>query len=241
MERCTASTVPPPTKVVCHCRPSIVAVSLVAISSGPSPPPCASTDDVAPVPVRAAPPSRRGRRGMRKDMTGRCYAGNCGGNTMIERKQRIPMRDLSTMEAEDREAIEKNAMGGRIFNIFKVLAHHPKLVKRWTPFAGHILGKQTLPFRDRELLILRIGWLNQAEYEFAQHELIARRGGLSDEDIGRIKQGPTAAGWSEKEAALMQAADDLYENSVVSDATWATLSASYSTEQLDDFLPGAKK
>ena len=88
---------------------------------------------------------------------------------------------------------------------------------------------------------------------------------MSDEDIGRIKQGPTAAGWSEKEAALMQAADDLYENSVVSDATSATLSASYSTEQLvdvvftigqynmvswalnsfgvplDDFLPGAKK
>ncbi|SJZ92862.1 Alkylhydroperoxidase family enzyme, contains CxxC motif [Enhydrobacter aerosaccus] len=184
---------------------------------------------------------------------------------MIQRKQRIPMRDLSTMAQEDREAIEKNAMGGRIFNIFKVLAHHPKLVKRWTPFAGHILGKQTLPFRDRELLILRIGWLNQAEYEFAQHELIAKRGGVSDEDIARIKEGPKAVGWSEKEAALMQAADDLYENSVVSDATWATLSKSYSTEQLmdvvftigqynlvswalnsfgvplDDFLPGAKK
>ena len=96
---------------------------------------------------------------------------------MIQRKQRVPMRDLSTMTAEDREAVEKNSMNGRIFNIFKVLAHHPKLVKRWTPFAGHILGKQTLPFRDRELLTLRIGWLNQAEYEFAQHELIAKRGG----------------------------------------------------------------
>ena len=83
---------------------------------------------------------------------------------MIQRKQRIPMRDLSTLSAEDRESVEKNAMNGRIFNIFKVLAHHPKLVKRWTPFAGHVLGKQTLPFRDRELLILRIGWLNQAEY-----------------------------------------------------------------------------
>ena len=47
---------------------------------------------------------------------------------MIQRKQRIPMRDLSTMAAEDREAVEKNSMNGRIFNIFKVLAHHPKLV-----------------------------------------------------------------------------------------------------------------
>src|SRR4029077_17507818 len=106
---------------------------------------------------------------------------------MIQRKQRIPMRDLSTMAAEDRETVNKNAMNGVLFNIFKVLAHHPKLVKRWTPFAGHVLSKQTLPFRDRELLILRIGWLNQAEYEFAQHELIAKRGGFTEADIEAIK------------------------------------------------------
>ena len=184
---------------------------------------------------------------------------------MIKRKQRIPMRDLSTLAAEDREGVEKNAMNGRIFNIFKVLAHHPKLVKRWTPFAGHVLGKQTLPFRDREMLILRIGWLNQAEYEFAQHELIATRGGLTAADIDNIKEGPKAKGWSAHEAALMQTADDLFENSVVSDETWAVLSRTYSTEQLmdavftvgqynlvswalnsfgvplDDFLPGASK
>ena len=80
---------------------------------------------------------------------------------MIQRKQRIPMRDLSTMAAEDRTIVEKNAMNGQVFNIFKVLAHHPQLVKRWTPFAGHMLGKQTLPFRERELLILRIGWLTR--------------------------------------------------------------------------------
>lgn len=193
---------------------------------------------------------------------------------MIERTQRIPMRDLSTMPAEDRQSVEKNVMNGQIFNIFKVMAHHPQLLKRWTPFAGHVLGKQTLSFRDRELLILRIGWLNQAAYEFAQHELIAKRGGvgggdaaraLSDTDIARIKEGPKAAGWSEHERALLQAADDLYENSVVADATWATLAKTCSTEQLmdavftigqynmvswalnsfgvplDDFLPGAKK
>jgi len=185
------------------------------------------------------------------------------GITLIKRKQRIPMRDLATMAPEDRETVEKNAMNGQIFNIFKVLAHHPKLVKRWTPFAGHVLGKQTLAFRDRELLILRIGWLNQAEYEFAQHELIARKGGVSEADVENVKKGPKGT-WSEHEAALMQAADDLYENSVVSDATWAVLSKKYSTEQLmdvvftigqynlvswalnsfgvplDDFLPGAK-
>jgi len=46
---------------------------------------------------------------------------------VIKRKQRIPMRDLTTMKAEDREAIEKNAMNGQVFNICKVLANHPAL------------------------------------------------------------------------------------------------------------------
>jgi alkylhydroperoxidase family enzyme len=155
---------------------------------------------------------------------------------MIQRKQRVPMRDLSTMSAEDRETVEKNAMNGQIFNIFKVLAHHPKLLKRWTPFAGHVLGKQTLPFRDRELLILRIGWLNQAEYEFAQHEVIAKKGGVSEVDIRRLQDGPKAAGWSEKESALLQVADDLFENSVVSDETWETLGKHYSVEQVMDAI-----
>src|SRR5262245_51770369 len=175
------------------------------------------------------------------------------------------MRDLSTMAAEHSVNVEKNDMNGRVFNICKVLAHHPQLVKRWTPFAGHVLAKQTLAFRDRELLILRIGWLNQAEYEFAQHELIAKRGGVSDADVANIKEGPKAKGWSADEAALLQLAGDLYENSAVSDATWEKLANKYSTEQLmdavftvgqynlvswalntfgvplDDFLPGAQR
>ena len=93
------------------------------------------------------------------------------------------MRDLSTMAAGPPTTVEKNAMNGQVFNIFRVLAHHSARVKRWTPFAGHIPSKQTLPFRDRELLIPRFRWLNQAEYEFAQHELIAKKGGVSDADI----------------------------------------------------------
>ena len=182
---------------------------------------------------------------------------------MIKRKQRIAMRDLATLSGADAEIAAKNRVDGRDLNIFRVMMSHPDLTRRWTVFAGHVLRKQTLPVRERELLILRIGWLNQAEYEWAQHVEIAKRGGITDAEIERVKTGP-AAGWNAHEAALLQAADDLYENSVVSDATWATLAVKYSTEEmmdvvftigqynlvswalnsfgvpLDDFLPGAK-
>ena len=182
---------------------------------------------------------------------------------MIRRKQRIAMRDLATLSAKDADIAAKNRIGGRELNIFRVMMNHPDLTRRWTVFAGHVLRKQTLPVRERELLILRIGWLNQAEYEWAQHVEIARRGGITEAEIERVKVGP-AAGWNAHESALLQAADDLFENSVVSDRTWAALAERYSTAEmmdvvftigqynlvswalnsfgvpLDDFLPGAR-
>ena len=183
---------------------------------------------------------------------------------MIKRKQRIAMRDFSKLSGEDAETAAKHRVNGRDLNLFKVLMNHPDLVRRWTVFAGHVLQKQTLPPRERELLILRIGWLNQAEYEWAQHVEIAKREGISDAEIEGVKLGPSGP-WGPDDATLLQAVDDLFENSVVSDATWSALAKKYSTEQmidlvftigqynlvswalnslgvpLDDFLPGAQR
>ncbi len=181
---------------------------------------------------------------------------------MTARKQRIPFRDFSTLSPEDRERAERNKVNGEVINIFKVLMNNPKLARSWSRFAGYIMGGQSLPARDREILILRIGWLNQAPYEWEQHVRISRSVGLTDDEIDRVSKGPRA-GWDKHDAALLQAADDLREKSVVSDETWKQLSERYSIEQmmdavftigqynlvswalnsfgvpLDDFLPGA--
>src|SRR5271155_6243569 len=109
---------------------------------------------------------------------------------MTPRKQRIALRDLSPLSPEDQEMAEKNRIEGKIPNIFGTLVNHPKLARSWLRFAGYILSRQTLPARDREIAILRIGWLNQAEYEWAQHVRIGKSAGLSDAEIDRISKGP---------------------------------------------------
>jgi alkylhydroperoxidase family enzyme len=183
---------------------------------------------------------------------------------LIKRTQRIPLRDLTQLTGEDADTAAKSRVNGRDLNIFRVMMNHRELTRRWLVFATHVLRKQTLPLRERELLILRIGWLNQSEYEWAQHVEIAKRGGVTGDEIERVKQGP-GGGWGETDAALLQAADDLFERSVVSDSTWAALAAKYSTVQmmdvvftigqynlvswalnsfgvpLDDYLPGARE
>ncbi|HZP45325.1 MAG TPA: carboxymuconolactone decarboxylase family protein [Candidatus Binataceae bacterium] len=184
---------------------------------------------------------------------------------MVERKQRIPFRDFSTLSPEDRQIGERTQVNGKVVNIFRVLMQHPRLVRAWGRFANYILSdQQTLAPREREIIILRIGWLNQAPYEFEQHVRIGKAAGLTDDEIERIRQGPSA-GWNTHDAALLQAADDLFNDSCVADATWNTLAQRYNTEQLmdvvftigqynmvswalnsfgvplDDYLPGARK
>jgi alkylhydroperoxidase family enzyme len=153
-------------------------------------------------------------------------------------RPRIPPLAESEGSAEAREVLGRLRPGdGRpVLNIFATLAHHPDLLRRWLVFGNHVLGKSTLTPRQRELLILRTGWLCRAEYEWAQHVVIARLSGLRDDEIDRVREGPEASGWSEPEAALLRAADELHADAFIGDATWAILARHLDTAQLIDVV-----
>ena len=116
------------------------------------------------------------------------------------------------------------------------MANYSKLYNRWRVFGNHVLYKSSLPIREKEILILRTGWLCNSKYEWAQHSLIAKRFGLSEEEILQIKEGPDAEGWNSLESTLLRAADELYIDSIISNATWEELSKTYSPQQLMDVV-----
>jgi alkylhydroperoxidase family enzyme len=152
-------------------------------------------------------------------------------------KPRIEPLDESQWDEESRPMLEamKAFGGGRVLNIFATLGHNPRLLKNWMVFGTHVLNKSTLPPRERELVILRVGWLCQAEYEWAQHVVIGKQVGLTDDEITRIVKGPEA-GWDARDKALLQATDELHNDSCVTDATWKELSKHLDTKQLIDLL-----
>jgi alkylhydroperoxidase family enzyme len=121
---------------------------------------------------------------------------------------------------------------GSELHIFTTLARHPKLLQRWSAFGGALLYRGRLSGRDRELLILRTGYLTRAHYEWGQHVEIGRAAGLSDDEIARVAEGPDAEGWSAADAALLRAADELHGEARISDATWAELAGAYDEQQL---------
>ncbi|MDF1832247.1 MAG: carboxymuconolactone decarboxylase family protein [Porticoccaceae bacterium] len=124
----------------------------------------------------------------------------------------------------------------QIFNIVKTLIRYPALFKAWLGFANHVMFDSSLAPRDREIVILRIGWLCQSGYEFGQHIIIGRDAGLNDGEIKAIAEGNTAANWSEAEQALIQATDELHADAFISDVTFAKLQEHFDEKQIFDVI-----
>lgn len=137
---------------------------------------------------------------------------------------------------EQRELLMLVTRGKPAHNVFTTMVRHPKLFKRWVPFGGHLLYTSSLAPRDRELLILRTAWLTRAEYEWGQHVVIARRAGLGEAEIARVAAGPDAPGWAAEDAALLRAADELYEDARLSEKSWQALSRRFSETQMMDLV-----
>jgi len=128
------------------------------------------------------------------------------------------------------------APDGSPLNIFGTLAHHPDLLRRWLVFGTHVLAKNSLPARDRDLLILRTGWRCQSQYEFSQHAVIALRCEIDPDEVQRSKADVIDGHWSTHDTALLKAADELHDDACISDATWAALAADFTEQQLLDVI-----
>jgi 4-carboxymuconolactone decarboxylase len=109
---------------------------------------------------------------------------------------------------------------------------HPALFRRHVDLSLQLYAG-TLSARDSEIAVLRTGWLCQAPYLWGQHVVTAKRlKVLSSEEIDRITLGSDAVGWVEYERALLQAAEEMHSDVMISDETWAVLARTLNERQL---------
>jgi alkylhydroperoxidase family enzyme len=151
---------------------------------------------------------------------------------------RIVPTTSSDWDDDSRPIVERTAAfnDGEVMNVIATVARHPKLLKRWTVFGNHILGGSTLPARERELVILRTGFVASSPYEWVQHVKIARQAGCTDEEIERVMSGPDHPDWSDTDRALLEATDELMADRFISDQVWGALRSKWSEQQCMDLV-----
>ena len=119
-----------------------------------------------------------------------------------------------------------------VHEVFATLSKHPELLVGFLDFGMILMGKTALAPRDRELAVLRTGWLCGAPYEWGEHVIIAKELGFTSAEIERITQGSQAPGWNDADRAVLKAAEELHSDAMISDETWAALAARLDDSQL---------
>lgn len=125
---------------------------------------------------------------------------------------------------------------GEPLNIFGTLARHPALLDRFNRFGGYLLNKGVLDPRERELVILRVGWNCRSVYEFGQHTLIGRREGLTDTEISALTGPAEGHGWSDSDLALIDMCDELCGHDCVSGETYARVAVTHDEQGMLELL-----
>jgi len=115
--------------------------------------------------------------------------------------------------------------------IVGIMLRHADLFTRHTD-VGLQLTRGALSLRHREFAVLRIAWLCQAPYEWGEHVRVGKRFGLTSEDIERIIEGPDAEALDELESTILRSVDELYDDAMISDATWNKLAKRLDERQL---------
>jgi AhpD family alkylhydroperoxidase len=129
--------------------------------------------------------------------------------------QRVPLADF---EPALRKRLEE--LWGEPPNLYKALGNHPKLTAAWTEFSKTLRHDTRTPRALRELVILRGAQLMKSEYEWAQHLRMARKAGVSEQQLAELADWNSSKLFDAREKAALRIAEAVTTGRV-SDADYA--------------------
>lgn len=118
-------------------------------------------------------------------------------------------------------------------NAVATFVNHPDLARSYLSFSFYLLGRSTLSPRLRELAVLRVAHHANCAYEWDEHVRIGQNEGLTLDDIAALQRGQATDAFDQ---TILDAVDELVDDTKISDATWAALGEKFDTKQLMDFV-----
>ncbi len=156
---------------------------------------------------------------------------------MRTRSARIAPIEMEDASEDVRAMLEPLRWDGVIPNLHRTLATYPSALNAFKAWGAHVLrGGSSLGAREREILVLRVGWLSRAGYEWVAHVEIGKGAGLTDQEVEQIKVGSSHPAWSLSDRTLVKAAEEIHADRFVADATWEELNAQLNRNQCMDVV-----
>jgi len=133
----------------------------------------------------------------------------------------------------DQLTADDGALVNRSVNISRLMAHSPGLIRAISSFSSYVRRDTSLSQRLVEIGILTVGWETRSAYEWAHHLTLAKRAGVTEDEIAAIMGKAETA---EPARSIIQAARDITHANRVDDATFATLEAALGSEGFVDLV-----
>ncbi|MBI3735801.1 carboxymuconolactone decarboxylase family protein [Candidatus Sumerlaeota bacterium] len=127
---------------------------------------------------------------------------------------------------------ELESMGGKVLNPFKTVAHSPRLLKHWWRMMYTLVYELKFDAKLRELALLRIFKLTGCDYCFAEHDRIARRVKVPEEQIYNINDYAAHPAFNEVERLVLRYADMITKENKVNDAIFEELRQHFDEQEI---------
>jgi len=147
---------------------------------------------------------------------------------------RVPLLDDKTNpELSDLIGTLRAGRRGTLINVYRLLLHSPALAESWFGHSNAVRWKTDLDGRLRELVIVRVASLLDADYIVNQHipELTTPEG-LGEAELAELPHWRMATCFSESERAALAYADMMTRDVVVSDKVFEELKDHFNERQV---------
>ena len=135
---------------------------------------------------------------------------------------RVPLvTNRNQLSKDDQGAFDEiTASRGRVVGPFQVLLNSPEIARRIAYAGEYIRYESVLPDDVRELAIITSARENWCQFEWAAHEPIARRVGVTEETIRDIRDGSAGGNLKGAEAVVVNFTRELMRLNRVSETTF---------------------
>ena len=151
---------------------------------------------------------------------------------------RVSYLNREDLPEADREIFDNliRERGTPVGNIFRTLAHTPGLLRRFLALGGELRNRTALDPKLRELALLTVGRIADAQYEFTHHWNLALRVGVTRDQLRALAEWEKSSAFTDRERAVIRYAAEATGKVRVSDAAWSACTEFLDTRRMMELV-----